>query len=40
VGGGAVSGWETLAGNDEGRCVGAEIEKELDEDVESELAVP
>ena len=34
VRGGAVASWEALAGDDEGRGIGSEVEEELTEDVE------
>jgi len=39
VGGGTVSGWETLAGNNEGGGIGAKVEKELDQDVNAQHAM-
>lgn len=36
VRGAAVAGWEDLGGDDEGRCIGAEIERKLAQDVEND----
>jgi len=39
VGGGTVASGEALAGDNEGGCVGAPVEEELDKDVDTELTV-
>jgi hypothetical protein len=39
VGGGTISGREAFSGNNEGGCVGAEVEEKLSQNVKSEKGV-